>query len=614
MWGKKEKFAKSVYWYQLEPVNLFFLPLKEQDVVMESYETFLNSLEYPVEFYVYHEPVEMEYLGHKFNYESYDFYLKSYENVAPLLERAGIRYHPLISEPSFGEYYTHKKFLIINGKYYSNIVVVKPAPYLDQGFLINFIPNITRLAMKIEPIDTHSAYNMLKMKEKILAGRIVEAQNTGAPVDAGLLAEYNTVSSYLEQLQAREIRLFYTTIVFTVSGETQREAITKAKFVKRELESRGFVVDYPSFVQHILYELTKPRFITDTLTLTTFYPLITTSLTDPGGLYLGNSLYDNSPILLNLWIHTSFNIFALGPLGVGKSMFAKVFLLRNLMQYPDLEYYIIDPENEFIPLLVRTGGQTILVREDRELGLDPLHLFPKYEAINIIALLIGLPQELKGELASLTMTVSNIRELYQQASEKLKQYLVRLVKGPESFVFLGEPQNISSRVGFCIRDITSTEVKRIIAIMALAKIWQTIKESSEKGQKRKIVIIDEAWMFLNDPTIANFLAEISAGARKRFTSLILLTQQPLQVLQVPIGKVLLQNSAIKLLLKQDINTIPELAQLFSLESWEQELLYKLETGQAYLLAEHIRLPIQIIVTKDEYNLFTTKPTDFIKRT
>ncbi|MGB9693740.1 MAG: hypothetical protein ACPLYF_02740, partial [Fervidobacterium sp.] len=129
---------------------------------------------------------------------------------------------------------------------------------------------------------------------------------------------------------------------------------------------------------------------------------------------------------------------------------------------------------------------------------------------------------------------------------------------------------------------------------------------------RRIIIVDEAWMFLNEPSVANFLAEISAGSRKKFSSLVLLTQQPQQVLATPIGKTLINNSATKLLLKQDINVIPDLAQQFLLEQWEQELLYKLETGQAYLLAEHVRLPVQITVTKDEYKLFTTKPLDLIE--
>ncbi|MGB9614614.1 MAG: VirB4 family type IV secretion system protein, partial [Fervidobacterium sp.] len=465
------------------------------------------------------------------------------------------------------------------------------------------------IGIRVEPIDIPRSYQMLKMREKILSGKIAEAQSSGAPVDHAVLSEYQTVSEYLEQIQAREVRLFYATITLTVSGETSTEARKKAEVLKKDLESRGFLVDYPSYVQPLLYELKKPKIITDTLMLTGFYPLITTTLTDPGGTFLGYNAQDGSPVTLNIWLRKNYNIFVLGIPGAGKSMFGKVLLLRNLMQYPDLEYYIIDPENEFIPLLRATEGQIIEVREDRELGLDPIHLFPKYDAINIITMLTSIPPELKGELASLIVKADNIQELYKLSSKELKQYLVRLVEGPESFIFLGQPQDIKTKAGFCLGRILSSEVKRIISIMALAKIWNTIKTNV---LNRRIIIVDEAWMFLNEPSVANFLAEISAGSRKKFSSLVLLTQQPQQVLATPIGKTLINNSATKLLLKQDINVIPDLAQQFLLEQWEQELLYKLETGQAYLLAEHIRLPVQITVTKDEYKLFTTKPLDLIE--
>jgi len=606
---KKKSLPVKEYWYQLEPVNLSFLPLKEQDVVMESYEHFLNALEHPIEIYVLHTPTEMVFQNYKINYEQYEYFLKSYEDLAPLLENAGITYHPLLTPPFTNEYFNQRRTIIMNGKSYATIAIIRPPLYLVQGFLIEYIKKVSRIGIRIEPIEISAAYSMLKMREKLLSGKIAEAQTTGVPVDYTTLTEYQTTTEYLEQLQAREVRLFYVTITLTVSGETSTEAIQKARLLKRDLESRGFIVDYPSFVQPLLYELQKPKIITDTLTLTGFYPLITTTLTDPGGVFLGYNTLDGSPITLNIWLRKNYNMFVLGIPGAGKSMFGKTFLLRNLMQYPDMEYYIIDPENEFIPLIKATEGQIIEVREDNELGLDPIHLFPKYDAINIISMLTGIPPELKGELASTIVSAKSLQELYNLASKELKQYLVRLVNGPESFIFLGKPQDIGTRVGFCLGRILSSEVKRIISIMALAKIWNTIKTSQ---LNRRIIIIDEAWMFLNEPSVANYLAEISAGSRKKFSSLILLTQQPQQVLATQVGKILIDNSVTKLLLKQDINTIPDLTQQFLLEQWEQELLYKLETGQAYLMAEHIRLPVQITVTKNEYKLFTTKPIDLME--
>ncbi|MCD6300493.1 MAG: hypothetical protein J7L82_00290 [Staphylothermus sp.] len=106
--------------------------------------------------------------------------------------------------------------------------------------------------------------------------------------------------------------------------------------------------------------------------------------------------------------------------GAGKSVTGKAIIYRYRKYGEDLDFYVIDPENEYHPLLEQSGGQVIEVKPGEPLGLDPLKLLPKSDAVDVVSTLANIPGHLYGKLASLVKKHENIWSLYEEAPMNLE--------------------------------------------------------------------------------------------------------------------------------------------------------------------------------------------------
>ncbi len=182
-----------------------------------------------------------------------------------------------------------------------------------------------------------------------------------------------------------------------------------------------------------------------------------------------------------------------------------------------------------------------------------------------------------------------------------------LLEGPESFVFQGEPVELGNRVGILLRGVESEKLKNIISLLVFARIWRNIEEAPRS--RRKVVVVDEAWLLLKNPNAAKWMEAISRRGRKRNVAFIFLTQQPQDVLRNPVGSLIVRNAASKLLLMQDINAIDVVSKEFKLSEAEKQELLRAQPGEGILITENTRLSLRITLSKKEYRLFTTRPTE-----
>jgi hypothetical protein len=81
------------------------------------------------------------------------------------------------------------------------------------------------------------------------------------------------------------------------------------------------------------------------------------------------------------------------------------------------------------------------------------------------------------------------------------------------------------------------------------------------------------------------------------------------VLENPAGKAVIENCATKVMLRQDESAIRMAGQTIGLSTAEMETLLELNQGQGLIVAGDIHLPIDFLATNEEYNIFTTKPTE-----
>lgn len=111
------------------------------------------------------------------------------------------------------------------------------------------------------------------------------------------------------------------------------------------------------------------------------------------------------------------------------------------------------------------------------------------------------------------------------------------------------------------------------------------------------------------PDTAQFLWSVVKRARKYYLGLTTITQDVEDFLGQDIGKAIVTNSALRLLLKQSPTAIDKLGEIFYLSQGEKQLLMAANVGEGIFFAGPHHAPIRIVASEAEHKLINTKPQD-----
>jgi type IV secretory pathway VirB4 component len=186
----------------------------------------------------------------------------------------------------------------------------------------------------------------------------------------------------------------------------------------------------------------------------------------------------------------------------------------------------------------------------------------------------------------------------------------KFVKG--SFVGIFDKQtNVNLKNPFTVFSVRDLEdaLRPIAMFIILDYIWTRIK----KDIKRRILIVEEAWHMMKFPDTAQFLWSVVKRARKYYLGLTTVTQDVEDFLSQDIGKAIVTNSALQLLLKQSPAAIDKIGEIFYLSQGEKQLLLGANIGEGIFFAGPHHAPIRVVASSDEYQLITTKPQELEAR-
>ena len=161
---------------------------------------------------------------------------------------------------------------------------------------------------------------------------------------------------------------------------------------------------------------------------------------------------------------------------------------------------------------------------------------------------------------------------------------------------------------FSVKDLQET-LRPIAMFVILDFIWTRIR----KDLKRRLLIIDEAWHMMRYEDTAQFLWSVVKRARKYFLGLTTITQDVEDFLAQDIGKAIVTNSALRLLLKQSPAAIDKIGEIFYLSQGEKQLLLAANIGEGIFFAGPHHAPIRIVASQEEHNLITTNPGEIKKQ-
>ena len=130
--------------------------------------------------------------------------------------------------------------------------------------------------------------------------------------------------------------------------------------------------------------------------------------------------------------------------------------------------------------------------------------------------------------------------------------------------------------------------------------------------KRRLMVIDEAWLMMKHADSASFLYGLAKRARKYYLGITNITQDVDDFVKSEYGKPIITNSSLQLLLKQSPANIDTVGKAFNLTDVEKSYLLEAGVGQGLFIAGLKHAAIQIVPSYFEDKLITTNPEEILK--
>lgn len=395
----------------------------------------------------------------------------------------------------------------------------------------------------------------------------------------------------------------------------------------------------------------------NTSAISTSFPFTSADLTQERGILYGVNMHNQGLVIFDRFTLENANLVVFAKSGAGKSFAVKLEAIRSMMM--GTEIVIIDPENEYQKLSDAVGGSYVRLSLNSDVRINPFDL-PKVidsedasDALRanlvtlhgLFRLMLGgtqigpngqpisslsaneeadLDQALIDTYARAGITSDplthqstppTIINLYDTLAHmggsgpQLAQRLRKYATGTFAGIF-SQQSNIdinNQMVVFNIRDLED-ELRPVAMYIVLNHIWNIVRAK----QKRRILIVDEAWQLMKYDDSANFLFSLAKRARKYYLGLTTITQDVEDFMSNKMGRAIVMNSSMQLLLKQSAAAVDVLSDVFKLTEEERKRLSSFPIGHGLFFAGQNHVHIQIVASDTETSLISTNPTRYDK--
>lgn len=522
------------------------------------------------------------------------------------------------------------------------------------------LDEVIDISLFVYPIESQVVLENLRKKvTQLEAGLMIDAEK-GRVRDPQKQAQIVDAEEMRDKLQVGEERFFRFCFYFTVYGNSMDEL----EFVSHKVESmlgQQLVYSKPASAQQEQgLNSTLPQCIDqlqirrnmNTGALSTAFPFTSADLTDDKGILYGINMHNSGLVIFDRFSLENANSLVFAKSGAGKSFTVKLEALRSLML--GVEVFIIDPENEYQRMCDAVGGAYVKLSLNSPTRINPFDIpavVDSDEADNalrsnlitlhgLLRLMMGgataaaqgasgpvlSPVEESDLDAALIETYARagitndplthnstpptITDLYDTllhmggSGPQLAQRLRKYTSGTFAGIF-SQQSNIdinNPMVVFNIRDLED-ELRPVAMYIVLNYIWNKTKAD----QRKRILIVDEAWQLMKYEDSANFLFSLAKRARKYSLGITTITQDVEDFMGSRMGRAIVANASMQILLRQSTSAVDVLSDVFKLTSEEKKRLSQFPVGQGLFFAGQNHVHIQILASPTETQLITTNP-------
>ena len=474
--------------------------------------------------------------------------------------------------------------------------------------------------------------------------------NFSAIIPYDLEMQREQSKEFLDDLITRDQRMFMSVLTMVHTAETKEELDNDTEEILTIARKNLCQFGVLKFQQLDGLNTAMPfgvRKIDTLRTLTTeslavFMPFRVQEIRETNGIYYGQNVISKNMIIADRKKLLNGNSLVFGVSGSGKSFITKEEIVFTMLKDKNADVIVIDPENEYTPLVKALGGEVIKVSATSGNHINAMDMNKNYaDGANPVILksefILSLCEQLiesdnlgaKQKSIIDRCTASTYRYYlqgnYQGTPPTLQDFYQELLKQEET-----EAKEIALAIELFVNGSLNTFAKqtnvdtenRLICynildlgkqllplgmLVVLDSILNRITQNRAKG-RNTYIFIDEIYLLLRNEYSANFLYTLWKRVRKYGAYLIGITQNVEDMLQNNTARAMMANSELIIMLNQASTDRAELAKLLNISDLQLSYITNVGAGEGLLKIGSSLIPFSNKFPKDTelYKLMTTK--------
>ncbi len=548
----------------------------------------------------------------------------------------------------------NSSYFRLGNKYGRTLYVYGYPRQLYTGWLSSIINSdeVLDIAMFIYPVESEVVMKNLRRKVTQLEASQSINSEKGKVRDPSLEAAISDAEELRDQLQLGAERFFRYGLYITLYADSLDEMDFMQHKVESTLGQQLVFSKVASSQQEQGVQSTAPqladklqiRHNMNTGAISTSFPFTSADLTQEKGVLYGINMHNNGLVIFDRFSLENANMVVFAKSGAGKSYAVKLEAVRSMMT--GTEVIIIDPENEYQKLSEAVGGSYVQMSLNSDIRINPFDLprvVDEEDAndslrANLITLHGLIKLMISNQAVSLTpnqeadldqalidtyarvgitsdplthqSTPPTMNDLYDTllhmggSGPELAQRLRKYTTGTFAGIF-SQQSNVDINNNMVVFNIQTLEdeLRPTAMYIILNHIWN----KTRTDRKKRMLIVDEAWQLMKYEDSANFIFSLAKRARKYYLGLTTITQDVEDFMASKMGRAIVANASMQLLLKQSSSAVDVLADVFKLTEEERKRLNNFPVGQGLFFAGQNHVHIQIVASPTEQTLVTTNP-------
>jgi type IV secretory pathway VirB4 component len=397
------------------------------------------------------------------------------------------------------------------------------------------------------------------------------------------------------------------------------------------------------------------------------FPFTNFSFTHKDGFFLGTHKYNQTLVNFNPFQLENANGSIMGCSGGGKSTVLKK-IIKGLITTMDIKVRVVDPEGENIKFAEDIGATIIDYYVGSKDKINVFDLEPDDEIvslikpqINFVKIFLNKIMEIeKDDKSKIDYSLIKLYEKFgftddketywdddnKNTNEDKFTFARKKRKAPELYdlyelwnsneleAVIGDTRKLaadlrewtrlgsndmfdgqttadlsSKRIYFNLKHLDKS-VKPAAIFVLFQKLWDLVRKNPLEYEA---IINEEVHHLLRDDDMGEYIYELNKRIRKYGGASIYATQNITDFMKTKWGPEILKNCSWGILVKQNKKDIEPILECFEMTRSEAVKMtrFNRDKGEAYLLADKFRIPINVRLSNKEMRTFTTKTSDLI---